>query len=271
MLPTAEVRQLLSAATVFVCPSVYEPLGIVNLEAMACGTAVVASDVGGIPEVVDDGETGLLVHYDEHAVDEFRAGLAEAVNALLADPGRAAAMGAAGRERAEREFAWAQAAARTVEIYRVAGLTARGRIGLGPVQRTANGTGGRMSTVPGAVRWNRARLEGPMPSAGGGLEGVAEVAGLLGRHLDDQAATALEGNAHHDAPTLLGHLQGTVTGPGLHRRHLLLPPSSVQGAAARGESARRDAATHLSSCLERGRTGAINRGAFTLEASGRRW
>jgi starch synthase len=121
MLPTTEVRQLLSAATVFVCPSVYEPLGIVNLEAMACGTAVVASDVGGIPEVVDDGGTGLLVHFDEHAVDEFRAGLAAAVNALLADPERAAAMGAAGRVRAEREFAWEQAAARTVEIYRAVG------------------------------------------------------------------------------------------------------------------------------------------------------
>ncbi len=118
MLPTAEVRQLLSAATVFVCPSVYEPLGIVNLEAMACGTAVVASDVGGIPEVVTDGETGLLVHYDAHAEDDFRSGLADAVNALLADPARAAAMGTAGRARAERDFAWAQAAARTVEIYR---------------------------------------------------------------------------------------------------------------------------------------------------------
>jgi alpha-maltose-1-phosphate synthase len=118
MLETAEIRQLLSAATVFVCPSVYEPLGIVNLEAMACGTAVVASDVGGIPEVVEDGVTGLLVHFDEHAVEEFRAGIADAVNALLAEPGRAAAMGAAGRARAQREFAWAQAAARTVEIYR---------------------------------------------------------------------------------------------------------------------------------------------------------
>jgi starch synthase len=117
MLPTTEVRQLLSAATVFVCPSVYEPLGIVNLEAMACGTAVVASDVGGIPEVVADGETGLLVHFDEHAVDEFRTGLADAVNALLTDPDRAAAMGAAGRARAEREFSWEQAAARTVEVY----------------------------------------------------------------------------------------------------------------------------------------------------------
>jgi starch synthase len=121
MLPAAEVRQLLSAATVFVCPSVYEPLGIVNLEAMACGTAVVASDVGGIPEVVADGETGLLVHFDEHAVEEFRTGIADAVNELLADPGRAAAMGAAGRARAEREFAWEQAAARTVEIYRSLG------------------------------------------------------------------------------------------------------------------------------------------------------
>ena len=109
---------MLSAATVFVCPSVYEPLGIVNLEAMACGTAVVASDVGGIPEVVDDGRTGLLVHFDENAVEEFRSGLAAAVNELLADPARAEAMGAAGRERAEREFAWETAAGRTVEIYR---------------------------------------------------------------------------------------------------------------------------------------------------------
>ena len=117
MLPTADVRQLLSAATVFVCPSVYEPLGIVNLEAMACGTAVVASDVGGIPEVVADGETGLLVHFDEHRVDEFRTGIADAVNTLLADPARAAAMGAAGRIRAERDFTWETAAARTVEIY----------------------------------------------------------------------------------------------------------------------------------------------------------
>jgi starch synthase len=118
MLPTTDVRQLLSAATVFVCPSVYEPLGIVNLEAMACGTAVVASDVGGIPEVVADGGTGLLVHFDEHRVEEFRTGIADAVNTLLADPARAARMGAAGRVRAERDFGWESAAARTVEIYR---------------------------------------------------------------------------------------------------------------------------------------------------------
>jgi len=118
MLPTLQIRQILSQATVFACPSVYEPQGIVNLEAMACGTAVVASDVGGIPEVVDDGNTGLLVHYDENAIDEFRAGIAAKVNELLADPGRAETMGVAGRERAVRDFAWNATAARTMEIYR---------------------------------------------------------------------------------------------------------------------------------------------------------
>jgi alpha-maltose-1-phosphate synthase len=118
MLQPTEVRQLLSHAAVFVCPSVYEPLGIVNLEAMACGTAVVASDVGGIPEVVDDGRTGLLVHYDPADEAAFRTGLADAVNSVLADPGRARRMGAAGRERAETEFSWAGVAERTVEVYR---------------------------------------------------------------------------------------------------------------------------------------------------------
>jgi starch synthase len=118
MLEPDEVRQLLSAATVFVCPSVYEPLGIVNLEAMACGTAVVASDVGGIPEVVVDGETGLLVHFDDRDPAAFRAGLAARVNELLADPERAAAMGAAGRVRAHDEFSWRMAAEQTTEVYR---------------------------------------------------------------------------------------------------------------------------------------------------------
>jgi len=117
MLSPAVLRQLLSAATVFVCPSVYEPLGIVNLEAMACGTAVVASDVGGIPEVVADGETGLLVHFDEHDVPAFRRALARGVNALLADPSRAQAMGAAGRRRAVEEFTWSSIAEQTVAVY----------------------------------------------------------------------------------------------------------------------------------------------------------
>jgi alpha-maltose-1-phosphate synthase len=118
MLQPAEVRQFLSHATVFVCPSVYEPLGIVNLEAMACGTAVVASDVGGIPEVVDDGGTGLLVHYDAQDEPAFRHDLAEAVNRVLSTPTRAAAMGAAGRERALREFSWSTMAEQTVAVYR---------------------------------------------------------------------------------------------------------------------------------------------------------
>ena len=100
MLPREQVRQVLTHATVFVCPSVYEPLGIVNLEAMACETAVVASDVGGIPEVVDDGETGLLVHYQADDTTAFETDLATAVNELIRDPARAAAMGADGRQRA---------------------------------------------------------------------------------------------------------------------------------------------------------------------------
>jgi starch synthase len=118
MLQPAEVRQFLSHATVFVCPSVYEPLGIVNLEAMACGTAVVASDVGGIPEVVDDGRTGLLVHYDAANESAFRVGLADAVNTLLGDPDRAKTMGAAGRERAITDFSWESMAEQTVAVYR---------------------------------------------------------------------------------------------------------------------------------------------------------
>ncbi len=117
MLPVEAVRQVLSAATVFACPSVYEPLGIVNLEAMACGTAVVASAVGGIPEVVDDGVTGLLVPYDEHDPAGFAQGLAQRINELLADPARAAVMGQAGRKLAITEFSWAAVAERTMALY----------------------------------------------------------------------------------------------------------------------------------------------------------
>ena len=111
MLTKPEVIQLLSHATVFACPSLYEPLGIVNLEAMACGTAVVASRVGGIPEVVSDGDTGLLVPPDDPAV------LAEALTALIGDPVRTGAMGAAGRKRAASEFGWDAIAAQTAALY----------------------------------------------------------------------------------------------------------------------------------------------------------
>ena len=117
-LPRPRLVTLLSTATVFVCPSVYEPLGIVNLEAMACGTAVVATAVGGIPEVVDDGATGLLVPYDADDPQAFEAGLAESVANVVTDPARAAAMGEAGRARAEREFAWPRIAEETVNVYR---------------------------------------------------------------------------------------------------------------------------------------------------------
>jgi starch synthase len=131
MLPKPEVIQLLSHATVFVCPSIYEPLGIVNLEAMACEAAVVATATGGIVEVVVDGETGLLVPYDPREDDigprdpqVFAAAIAERVNALVADPARAAEMGRAGRRRVLESFAWGQIAEQTAGLYRsLAGAT----------------------------------------------------------------------------------------------------------------------------------------------------
>jgi alpha-maltose-1-phosphate synthase len=118
MLPIGELREILSAATVFVCSSVYEPLGIVNLEAMACATAVVTSDVGGIPEVVADGITGTLVHYDADDPIGFQTRLAEAVNALVADPEKAERYGRAGRLRCIEEFSWVRVAEQTLDIYR---------------------------------------------------------------------------------------------------------------------------------------------------------
>ena len=117
MLPRAEVVQLLSHAAVFVCPSIYEPLGIVNLEAMACAAPVVASAVGGIPEVVEDGVTGRLVAYDEKDPAAFERGLAEAIDSVIADPAAAARLGEAGRERAVREFGWDAIARRTLAVY----------------------------------------------------------------------------------------------------------------------------------------------------------
>lgn len=118
MLPKENLQEVLTASDAFLCPSIYEPLGIVNLEAMACGTAVVASDVGGIPEVVVDGETGTLVHYDAERPEEFERGLAEATNALLADADRVRAYGEAGRRRAETTFSWATIAQQTVDVYK---------------------------------------------------------------------------------------------------------------------------------------------------------
>jgi starch synthase len=124
MLPRPEVIQILTHATVFVCPSVYEPMGIVNLEAMACETAVVATATGGIPEVVADGSTGLLVPIDQGAdgtpldPDRFAADFAERVNRLLADPGLAEGMGKAGRIRAVEHFSWERIAERTMDLYR---------------------------------------------------------------------------------------------------------------------------------------------------------
>lgn len=130
MLPKPDLIQLLTHATVFVCPSIYEPLGIVNLEAMACGTAVVASAVGGIPEVVADGETGRLVPVrlandaSGSPVDPgaFAGDLADAINEILADPDRATRMGDAGRRRVEDQFSWRAVAEQTLSLY----LTLRG-------------------------------------------------------------------------------------------------------------------------------------------------
>ena len=127
MLPKPEVIQILTHATVFVCPSIYEPMGIVNLEAMACETAVVATATGGIPEVVADGETGLLVPIEQAAdgtgtpvdPDRFVADLAAAINELLGRPGPGdRAWARPGRQRAVEHFSWAAIAERTVEVYR---------------------------------------------------------------------------------------------------------------------------------------------------------
>lgn len=117
MLPRESVRQVLTHALAFLCPSVYEPLGIVNLEAMACETAVVASAVGGIPEVVADGETGFLVDYDPDNPAALEDGIAARVNELVADPALAARFGVAGRERAIRNFDWAAIARQTADLY----------------------------------------------------------------------------------------------------------------------------------------------------------
>jgi glycosyltransferase involved in cell wall biosynthesis len=126
MVPKDDLITLYSHATLFVCPSVYEPFGIINLEAMACETPVVASAVGGIPEVVVDGETGTLVPFEARGgvdfeplhPESFARDLAAAVNALLEDPERLEAMAKRSRERVERTFSWASVAKETLAFYK---------------------------------------------------------------------------------------------------------------------------------------------------------
>jgi alpha-maltose-1-phosphate synthase len=126
MIPREELVQVLSHARVFVCPSVYEPFGIVNLEAMACGLPVVASAVGGIPEIVVPGETGHLIDVDASGdalgtprdPERFARELADRIGELLADETAAAEMGAAGRRRVEQTFSWSAIAAQTADLYR---------------------------------------------------------------------------------------------------------------------------------------------------------
>lgn len=135
MLPRAEVVALLSHSTVFVCPSVYEPLGIVNLEAMACGLPVVGTATGGIPEVVVDGETGWLVPIEQHQdgtgtpidADRFVADLAAALTDAVSDVDRARGRGAAGRRRAVESFSWSSIGERTLEVYRTVVAAGAGR------------------------------------------------------------------------------------------------------------------------------------------------
>ena len=118
MAPHDELTELLTGADLFLCPSIYEPLGIVNLEAMSCETAVLASRVGGIPEVVSHNETGRLVDYDPNSPERFEAGFAKEIMELMSNPELTESMGKAGRIRAEKEFGWDQVAIETIKLYR---------------------------------------------------------------------------------------------------------------------------------------------------------
>jgi glycosyltransferase involved in cell wall biosynthesis len=126
MLPRPELVQILSHASVFACPSVYEPFGIVNLEAMACGAPVVASSVGGIPEIVVPEQTGLLVDFEPDGTaraeprdpERFARDFAAALNRVLRDQELAKRFGAAGRERVRAHFSWDAIADQTVLLYR---------------------------------------------------------------------------------------------------------------------------------------------------------
>ena len=134
MLPKKDIIVLYTHASVFVCPSVYEPFGIINLEAMACETPVVASAVGGIPEIVIPGKTGLLVpfkptgptQFEPSDPDRFARDLADAVNQLMDDPGKLQQMGQAARDRVEQHFSWTSIARETMGFYKsLTNITAR--------------------------------------------------------------------------------------------------------------------------------------------------
>jgi starch synthase len=116
-IPLQDLIHLHSGATVFVCPSIYEPFGLVNLEAMACETAVVGSRVGGIPEIVVEGETGYLVDYEPDNPEAFTTALAGRIDELLSDPTLAAKIGKAGRQRVLSHFGWPAIASQTVKLY----------------------------------------------------------------------------------------------------------------------------------------------------------
>jgi starch synthase len=125
MVSKLEVIQLYSNARIFCCPSVYEPFGIINLEAMACGAPVVASATGGIKEVVVDGETGYLVPFKQDPLtsfptnsEQFARDLASKLSILLPDPDRCRTFGEAGRRRVEQKFSWTAIADQTIELYR---------------------------------------------------------------------------------------------------------------------------------------------------------
>ena len=118
MAPHDDLTSLLTHADLFLCPSIYEPLGIVNLEAMGCETAVLASKVGGIPEVVSDGETGRLIDYDANQISKFEGDFAVAIEELMAKPELLRQMGKAGRIRAEKLFGWDAVAKETIDLYK---------------------------------------------------------------------------------------------------------------------------------------------------------
>lgn len=118
MLPHNKLTAALTHADLFLCPSIYEPLGIVNLEAMGCETAVLASRVGGIPEVVSDGKTGELVDYTENDIPRFESAISAAITRLMGNPDLLVQYGKAGRQRAITEFGWDAVAATTLALYR---------------------------------------------------------------------------------------------------------------------------------------------------------